>query len=100
MSFVRDGDLRYVGQGYELKIPFPGGVIGKRELEAFGGSSTRRTTREYGHAFPDNPIEIVNVRVSGVGAMPKIQSSTAPKARRSPTRACAPANACSASTAN
>ena len=23
MSFMRDGDLRYVGQGYELKIPFP-----------------------------------------------------------------------------
>ena len=23
LSFVRDGDLRYVGQGYELKIPFP-----------------------------------------------------------------------------
>ena len=30
MSFIRDGDLRYVGQGYELKIPFPHGVIGKR----------------------------------------------------------------------
>src|SRR6202044_95376 len=28
LSFVRDGDLRYVGQGYELKIPFPEGVIG------------------------------------------------------------------------
>ena len=30
MSFVRDGDLRYVGQGYELKIPFPSGVIGQK----------------------------------------------------------------------
>ncbi len=25
VRFVRDGDLRYVGQGYELKIPFPEG---------------------------------------------------------------------------
>ena len=24
MSFMRDGDLRYVGQGYELKIPYSG----------------------------------------------------------------------------
>ena len=29
MSFMRDGDLRYVGQGYELKIPLPAGVIGE-----------------------------------------------------------------------
>ena len=29
--------------------------------------------REYGHSFRSNPIEIVNVRVSGIGAMPKIQ---------------------------
>jgi N-methylhydantoinase A len=27
---------------------------------------------EYGHAFPDNPIELVNLRVSGVGRTPKI----------------------------
>ena len=29
LTFVRDGDLRYVGQGYELKIPLPAGTIGK-----------------------------------------------------------------------
>ncbi len=34
LSFVRDGDLRYVGQGYELKIPFPAGAIGEQELAA------------------------------------------------------------------
>ena len=63
MSFVRDGDLRYVGQGYELKIPFPVGVIGKRELEQIWKRFHEAHEREYGHAFPSNPIEIVNVRV-------------------------------------
>jgi N-methylhydantoinase A len=29
--------------------------------------------REYGHHFRASPIEIVNVRVSGIGAMPKIR---------------------------
>jgi len=67
MSFVRDGDLRYVGQGYELKIPFPVGVIGKRELEEIWKRFHEAHEREYGHAFPTNPIEIVNVRVIGGG---------------------------------
>jgi len=79
MSFVRDGDLRYVGQGYELKIPFPVGVIGKRELEEIWKRFHEAHEREYGHAFPTNPIEIVNVRVIGVGQMPKITKLAAPK---------------------
>ena len=79
MSFVRDGDLRYVGQGYELKIQFPAGVVGKRELEEILRHFHATHEREYGHAFPDNPIEIVNVRVIGVGQMPKIAALTAPK---------------------
>jgi N-methylhydantoinase A len=79
MSFVRDGDLRYVGQGYELKIPFPVGVIGKRELEEIWKRFHEAHEREYGHAFPANPIEIVNVRVIGVGQMPKITKLAAPE---------------------
>jgi N-methylhydantoinase A len=79
MSFVRDGDLRYVGQGYELKIPFPAGVIGRGELAEILQRFHATHEREYGHAFPDNPIEIVNVRVIGVGQMPKIAKLTAPK---------------------
>jgi N-methylhydantoinase A len=43
LSFVRDGDLRYVGQGYELKIPFPPGVVGEQELASVWEQvSTRR----------------------------------------------------------
>jgi N-methylhydantoinase A len=79
MSFVRDGDLRYVGQGYELKIPFPVGVIGKRELEEIWKRFHEAHEREYGHAFPTNPIEIVNARVIGVGQMPKITKLAAPQ---------------------
>jgi N-methylhydantoinase A len=79
ISFVRDGDLRYVGQGYELKIPFPASAVGKHELEEIWQRFHAAHKREYGHAFPANPIEIVNVRVIGVGQMPKIAKLTAPK---------------------
>jgi N-methylhydantoinase A len=79
MSFIRDGDLRYVGQGYELKIPLPHGVIGKKELADIWTGFHEAHKREYGHFFADNPIEIVNVRVVGVGRMPKIHKLTAPE---------------------
>jgi N-methylhydantoinase A len=78
MSFIRDGDLRYVGQGYELKIRFPPGLIGEPELADIWNGFHEAHRREYGHAFADNPIEIVNLRVVGVGQMPKIDKLTAP----------------------
>jgi len=73
LRFVRDGDLRYVGQGYELKIPFPNGALKTGDLERIWQLFHEAHQREYGHSFSANPIEIVNVRVSGIGAMPKIQ---------------------------
>jgi N-methylhydantoinase A len=79
MSFQRDGDLRYVGQGYELKIPFPPGTIGQKQLADIWNGFHEAHKREYGHFFSDNPIEIVNVRVVGVGRMPKIDKLTAPE---------------------
>ena len=79
LTFVRDGDLRYVGQGYELKIPFPAGTIGKEELDEIWTRFHDAHKREYGHFFADSPIEIVNVRVVGVGQLPKIAKLTAPQ---------------------
>jgi N-methylhydantoinase A len=79
MAFLRDGDLRYVGQGYELKIALPSGSIGTTELEQIWNSFHGAHKREYGHFFSDNPIEIVNVRVVGVGRLPKIDKLTAPE---------------------
>jgi N-methylhydantoinase A len=74
VSFLRDGDLRYVGQGYELKIPFPTGNVGDADLAEIWERFHQAHKREYGHFFRDNPIEVVNIRVTGVGAMPKIQT--------------------------
>ncbi len=77
--FVRDGDLRYVGQGYELKIPIPDGELTEASMAEVWRLFHEAHKREYGHAFAQNPIEIVNVRVSGVGAMPKIARLKAPE---------------------
>jgi N-methylhydantoinase A/oxoprolinase/acetone carboxylase beta subunit len=72
LVLARFGDLRYVGQGYELRIPFPAGGLDAATLERVWAAFHEQHRREYGHFFADSPIEIVNIRVTGTGAMPKI----------------------------
>jgi N-methylhydantoinase A len=79
LSFVRDGDLRYVGQGYELKTPIPSGTLDASAMEKVWEDFHALHQREYGHCFRDSVIEVVNVRLVGIGAMPKIKTLTAPK---------------------
>ena len=55
-------DCRYVGQGYELRIPLSEERFTSEALEEFH----RLHEQEYGHAFRD-PIEIVNLRVTANG---------------------------------
>src|SRR6266478_4649033 len=70
--FERSGDLRYVGQGYELRVPFPDGKLDQAALAQIFARFVELHRAEYGHVFDASPIEIVNIRVTGVGHMPKI----------------------------
>ncbi len=71
-EFQRAGDLRYVGQGYELRVPFPDAPLDAGALETVFTLFGEQHLAEYGHIFADSPIEIVNIRVTGIGRMPKI----------------------------
>ena len=73
ISFQRSGDLRYVGQGYELRITFPNGLLDDGSLMEIFDQFHDQHRVEYGHDFPDSAIEIVNARVTGTGLMPKIR---------------------------
>jgi N-methylhydantoinase A/oxoprolinase/acetone carboxylase beta subunit len=70
--FARAGDLRYVGQGYELRVPFPSGNLDISAIEQVFAAFHELHKTEYGHVFTHSPIEIVNVRLTGIGVMPKI----------------------------
>ena len=61
-------DCRYVGQGYELRIPLPDERFTPAALDAFH----RLHEQEYGHAFRD-PIEIVNLRVTAYGKRARVE---------------------------
>lgn len=67
ISFSRTLGMRYVGQSWELLVRMPEGIDSIDALEtAFRQAHQRR----YGHAT-DGPAEIVNVRLTAVGVIPK-----------------------------
>ena len=79
-------DMRYAGQGYELQVALPEGAA-ESLLDAplIADMAQRFHThheREYGIAFADLPVELVNLRAVGIGRIPKIGVVTpAPTAR-------------------
>jgi N-methylhydantoinase A len=55
-------DMLYEGQGFELNVPFDG-IDGDWKARHRGRFEERHET-EYGHYFEDDPIELLNLRVS------------------------------------
>ncbi|HMD84748.1 MAG TPA: hydantoinase/oxoprolinase family protein [Terriglobia bacterium] len=55
-------DLRYQGQSYELSVPFTAGFRQNFHLEH---------AKAYGYAYPERPLEIVNLRLRLVIPTPK-----------------------------
>jgi len=79
-TFQRHADARYVGQGYELRLALPASTIGAQELQAALAKFHDLHEQEYGHHFPQSPIELVNLRVTAVGEVPKIRVPPRPAA--------------------
>jgi N-methylhydantoinase A len=73
VTFQRFADARYVGQGYELRLGLPGSRIDAAQLETALAKFHDLHEQEYGHHFAQSPIELVNLRVTAVAQVPKIQ---------------------------
>jgi N-methylhydantoinase A len=56
-------DLRYVGQGYELKVPLNSDVLELEHLEQVWDAFHRQHKQEYGHNFLSADIEMVSVKL-------------------------------------
>jgi N-methylhydantoinase A len=75
IEFLRQIDLRYVGQSYELTIPAGDGLLERFHAEH---------DRVYGFAAPAEAVELVSVRVASVGRIDKppartLEHGTAPE---------------------
>jgi N-methylhydantoinase A len=70
IGFERQVDMRYVGQSYELSIPL-GDARVEDALEGLLQRFHDEHERAYGFAAPDEPVELVTLRVTAVGAIAK-----------------------------
>ncbi|MDJ0337291.1 hydantoinase/oxoprolinase family protein [Cryobacterium sp. PH31-O1] len=60
-------ELRYLGQTFELIVPCPPGPITGTTLASLESEFHRLHESRYGHASRSDPIELVNLRVTGIG---------------------------------
>jgi N-methylhydantoinase A len=69
VRLVSSLDMRYQGQAYELSVPF---ITGDSDLKPPVKKRFNAAHEQaYGHALPDRPIEIVNMRLQAVGLVEK-----------------------------
>jgi N-methylhydantoinase A len=75
--YVRTADLRYAGQAFEVRVPAPDGPVDESFTEQVAKVFHEAHEQLYGYAFRDDPrqpVEWVNLRVSGVGPIERPQS--------------------------
>jgi N-methylhydantoinase A len=74
IDLMRSADLRYEGQSYELNIP----VTGKGDLNADSIDQLIHDfhfahERIYAYSDPNEPIEVVSLRLAAIGRVPEIE---------------------------
>ena len=72
--FIRIAECRYQGQGYELRVDAPDGAVDDGFVAKLVEGFHVVHQREYGKRFDDKDVELVNVRVVGVGRIPELRT--------------------------
>jgi N-methylhydantoinase A len=87
--FARELDLRYTGQGYELRTPLDGLFADALTSDSLARARTRfdeRHAQLHGHAAKERPVEVVSYRLRLRVAVPKYtpRDEPAPASPRAP----------------
>jgi N-methylhydantoinase A len=85
--FVREFDLRYIGQGYELRTPLDGLFVDRLTADTLAGAREKfdeRHAQIHGHVAKERPVELVSYRLRVRVAVPKYQAreQAAPRSPR------------------
>ncbi len=92
-AIERAADCRYVKQAYELTVPLAGGTITRESLEGLAGEFHARHLRTYGHENPGESVQMVNVRVTATGRMPRVAFHARPEGEGASSTPSAPGRA-------
>lgn len=65
-------DMRYVGQGYEITVAVPSGVLSTPDLATVRSLFDDTHKQLFGHSAPGEQVEVVTYRVAGIGQVPEV----------------------------
>jgi N-methylhydantoinase A len=71
----RLADVRYRRQAYELTLPMEEGAITRGMLDRLAVDFHEKHKQTYGHANPEEAVQLVNLRLSAVGRLPDLTLS-------------------------
>jgi N-methylhydantoinase A len=70
--FIRQADLRYAGQGHEIRVELPDGPLGLDSIPAIRQRFEQVYRGLFGRVGPDVPLEAVTWRVLATGQRPTV----------------------------
>ena len=83
---LRAADLRYRRQAYELTVPLADGPVTRAHLGRLAAAFHHKHRQTYGHANLEEPVQLVNLRLTAIGRLPGLAlsrlSATEPARRR------------------
>ena len=72
ISYQRSADMRYVGQGHEVSVPLPDGVLNENHIGQVTATFEQVYQALYGRKGPEVPLELINWRVVASGPRPEM----------------------------
>ncbi|MEX0988952.1 MAG: hydantoinase/oxoprolinase family protein [Actinomycetota bacterium] len=84
IRLVGSADCRYLGQGFELQVPLRG--LTPAALRRLVGDFHELHERTYGHVARDEAVELVTLRLSGFGGLPRPERLPVASGGRDPVR--------------
>ena len=72
ISYQRSADVRYVGQGHEVSVPLPDGVLNENHIGQVTATFEQVYQTLYGRKGPEVPLEVINWRVVASGPRPEM----------------------------
>jgi N-methylhydantoinase A len=74
LTLAYTADVRYAGQGFELRVPFDDHVAASEGAKHVATEFHHVHTLRYGHAFADQPVEITALRLTATSPAPGVLS--------------------------
>lgn len=71
-QFIRQADLRYLGQSYELTVDLPDGSLTAETWSQVEAAYHQAHAQFYGFAKETDPVEMVNLRLTGLVNQPPV----------------------------